>query len=221
MRVRNARSARIGNALHRCGAARQLLGDINSRSRTRFDNPFHQQQVIGANHGVARYRQLLGELPRRRQPRTRPDPHAADRLADLVDDLRRQRFLTGPIEEDGYQHCGTAPVVLSTEQGLGQLWVQRIDLGGNTSHCQLISRAFPTGSFTLPPTGLMPAGPSARMPRGASRSCPKRFIALHLLAICWAIWEVARRLRGWLMEPTHFSPAALVAVLYAVRASSH
>src|SRR5271170_2849332 len=82
----------------------QLFGNINSRRRTRLDDSLHQQEVVGANNGVARNPELLRKLPRGRKPNTRSDPVAADRLADLVDDLRRKRVLMGPVEEDGYHH---------------------------------------------------------------------------------------------------------------------
>ena len=169
---------------------------------------------------TTRDRQLLRELPRGRQPCPRPDPYAADRLADLVDDLRRQRFLTGPIEEDGYQHWG--PGRLYYRQS--KVWASYGSSASTLVEIPPLSVDFPRLSDWLlhfAANWTHASRPVRKNAQRASRSCPKRFIALHLLAICWAIWEVARRLRGWLMEPTHFSPAALVAVLYAVRASSH
>ena len=209
MRVCNAIVA--SEAGCRRGMRRQLFGDINSRRRPRFDDAFDQQQVVGANHGVARDRQLLGELPRRRQPRARPDPRAADRLADLVDHLRRQRLRPGPIEEDGNLHVSPRRLafrVAATEQGLGQLWVQCVE---SWRKCAGIVSCFiarcRTGSFGLPATG-----PIAPRPVSMAAQRPSRSAARNACASVYLLGN-RRNLRAgfgvWLMEPSHFPPVAL------------
>ena len=117
------------------GVARELFGDVDSRCRARLDDSFHQQQVVGANHGVAGYRQLFGQPPRRRQPRAGPDPRAADRFAKLIDHLRRQRLWPGPIQENGNLHVSRdagwlALSIHEARAGPVQLWVQHVNFDG-------------------------------------------------------------------------------------------
>ena len=85
---------------------------------------FHQQLIVGPHHGVAGNRQLLGQPARRRQSRAWRNPGAADRLANLIGDLRRQRFRprTDREERKSASACAcrvTAPVDIF-EQRLGQ-----------------------------------------------------------------------------------------------------
>jgi hypothetical protein len=108
--------AEIGRRTGAHGNGYQLLGDIDSRCRAGLDNPFHQQFVIGANHGVARDRQLLGQPAGRWQSGTRRDPGGADRLADLIGHLGRERLRSRSIQENRNLHFAVCPVCLG--QGL-------------------------------------------------------------------------------------------------------
>jgi hypothetical protein len=95
-------------------AGRHLLGDIDAGGGAGLQDTFHQQQVIGADNGIAGYRKLLGEPARRGQPRARADPRATDGFANLIDHLGRQGFRAGPVQQDRKLHGPTLRCLSST-----------------------------------------------------------------------------------------------------------
>ncbi len=82
----------------------QIVGDKNPRGGAGFDVALNDQGVVGADDRIARNRKLFGQPPRRWQSRAGANPRVADGVAKLLDELRRQWFAAGTIEEHGYLH---------------------------------------------------------------------------------------------------------------------
>ena len=127
-----ARGARRGPAPPQLAAdfdrgSGQALGNKNSRGRTGLDIAFDDQCVIGADHGVARHRELFRQTPRRRQTRAGANARVPDRIAQLVDQLAGQRFAPGAIQEYGYLHAPQVPPVAAASCRPGAAILGRCD----------------------------------------------------------------------------------------------
>ena len=165
-------------------------GDIDSRRRTRLDDAFHQQQIVGANHGVAGNRQLLRQPPRRRQPRPRPDPRAADRFANLIDHLRRQRLRPRPVKENGNLHVSCLGSARSPGRSKG--WAS---YGSSRPNFDAISADVSrfVGRFGLVPSDLPATGLiTAAMPGGCPAPMQVLPETLHAPSNCWASQPMPR-----------------------------
>ncbi len=109
---RGARGAGVverlgGDRRRRERVVRQARGDEHAGGGSRIEIAFRDQAVVGAHHRVARDRELLGQVARRRQPRRGGNAAAADRLAQLLDELAGQRFRSRSVEQQGDLHRGS------------------------------------------------------------------------------------------------------------------
>ena len=83
---------------------RRRLGDEDARGRARLDKAFDRERVVGANHSIARHRQLFRKATGRRQPRARADAGVPDGIAQLLHKLGGERLAPSAVEQDGYLH---------------------------------------------------------------------------------------------------------------------